>query len=191
MLSSTTLLCDGCGQTAEQDHITRRLKRLENMTRYRPIHVQALILGAVSPAAETDYLYSADGNFQGEGLALLTALGIDVVGRTVEAVLTEFQRRGFLFAHILECPIKPDHAAGARGLLEARFATTAARIRRSLKPRKLVLFGEALDSFSERLANELPGIEMVRPEQGQGFSPEKLARGSLASALNTTSAAPL
>lgn len=161
------------------------------MTRYRPIHVQALILGAASPAADTDYLYSADGKFRGEGLALLTSLGIDLAGKSVEVALTEFQRRGFLLAHILECPVTPNHAAGSQALLETRFAATAARIRRSLKPKKLVLFGEALDSFAERLAIELPGIAMVRPEQGRSFPLEKLAPGSLATALNNTPAAPL
>src|SRR5262245_33640350 len=122
MPSSAAIFCDGCGQMAGQDHITRRLKRLQNMTRYRPIHAQVLILGAVCPAAEAEYLYSADGDFHGEGLALLTALGVDPVGRPVEVVLTEFQRRGFLFAHILECPITQDQAVGTRALLEARYA---------------------------------------------------------------------
>jgi hypothetical protein len=161
------------------------------MTRYRPIHVQVLILGAASPAADADHLYSADREFYGEGLALLTALGIYQAGRSVEAVLTEFQRRGFLLAHILECPVDPDHAVAGRALLETRFAATAARIRRSLKPKKLVLLGEALDSFATRLANELPGIEIVQPEQGRSFPLEKLASGSLATALNPTSVAPL
>jgi len=191
MPSPKTVLCDGCGQSAEPDHITRRLKRLENTTRYRPIHVQALILGAASPVADTDYLYSSSDKFSGEGLAVLTALGIYRVDRSVELVLTEFQRQGFLLAHILECPVTPNPAAGIQALLETQFAATAARIRRSLKPKKLVLFGQALDSFAERLANELPGVEMVQPEQGRSFALEKLAPGSLASALKPTAAAPL
>jgi hypothetical protein len=176
-MPSGPLICDGCGQTAGQEHIARRLRRLENMTRYRPIHVQALFLGAVSPAADEDHLYSAEGEFRGEGLALLRGLGIDPVGK-IESVLTEFQRRGFLFTHILECPIEPDSVMAP--LLEGRFAATAARIRRSLKPRKLVFFGAEVDPFVERLANALPGIEMVLSEQGKGFRLNELAVGALA-----------
>src|SRR5215467_12232588 len=96
------LLCDGCGQPADPRHIARRLKRLENMTRYRPLHVQVLFLGAAGPVPDADYLYSAEGDFRGEGLTLLRALGIEWAGKTIEAVLTDFQRRGYLLAHILD-----------------------------------------------------------------------------------------
>jgi len=51
-----SLVCDGCGQSADAEHIARRLKRLENMTRYRPIHIQALLMGAASPAEDGDHL---------------------------------------------------------------------------------------------------------------------------------------
>src|ERR1700746_32881 len=110
-MSSEQLICDGCGQFADQGHLARRLKRLQNMTRYRPIHVQALFLSAASPAADAEHLYSAENEFRGEGLALLRALGMDPAGKSIETVLTDFQRRGFLLAHILECP---DQSADAQ-----------------------------------------------------------------------------
>src|SRR5207249_5567661 len=64
---------------------------------------QALFLGAVSPANTSEYLYSAQDSFAGEGAALLRALGVDTAGRSVEATLTDFQRRGYLMAHVLDC----------------------------------------------------------------------------------------
>ena len=68
------------------------------MTRYRPIHVQALFLGAATPADDREYLYSAQGEFAGQGVTLLRSLAVESAGRTVEATLTDFQRRGYLLA---------------------------------------------------------------------------------------------
>jgi len=190
-MPSGTLICDGCGQPADQEHIARRLKRLEDMTRYRPIHVQALLLCASSPALDGDYLYSASGGFRGEGLALLRALGIDPTGKPVESVLAEFQRRGFLLAYVVDCSIQSDELNATRGLLETRFAVTAARIRRSLKPKKLALVGEVLDTFADRLAAGLPGVEIVQPEKSRSFRLNELAPGALAMTLTATAATPL
>jgi hypothetical protein len=190
-MPSGPLICDGCGQTADPEHIARRLARLENMTRYRPIHVQSLFLGIVSPAADADYLYSAEGEFRGEGLSLLRALGIDPADKSVEVVLSDFQRRGFLLAHALDCRIQLDDANATEGLVEVRFDVIAARIRRSLKPKRLALIGETLAAFAERLTAELPGIEIVRPERGKSFRLNELPMGSLGSAVSATVAASL
>ena len=124
------IVCDGCGQAADQEHITRRLRRLEKMTRFRPIHVQSLFLGAVSPAADCEHLYSAEEEFRGEGGALLRALEIDVPGRGPEATLVEFQRRGYLLTHVLECPGEYRDAATLCSVMERRIGATMARIRR-------------------------------------------------------------
>jgi hypothetical protein len=186
-----TLVCDGCGQPADQEHIARRLQRLENMTRYRPIHVQALFLGPSSPASEADYLYSAQSEFHGEGLALLRALGIAPAGKPVEAVLADFQRRGYLLTHVLECPSPSEGLHSIRGLPEPRLSAAAVRVRRSLKPKKLVLFGEQLHLYIESLAMALPGVEMVLPASGGSFRLDELAPGALLSALSGAVAAPL
>lgn len=191
MHGSHTILCDGCGQAADPAHIARRLKRLENMTRYRPIHVQALFLAAMSPAVDTDYLYSAEGEFCGEGLALLQALGIEPSGRTVEAVLADFQRRGFLLVHILECPGQFAEPTSIQDLLSKGLAPAAVRIRRSLKPKRLALIGEVLDPFAAGLTSGLPGVEIVRPEKGSSFRLNELGTGALASMLTTAATASL
>jgi hypothetical protein len=167
------------------------LKRLENMTRYRPIHVQALFLGAESPAAAPEYLYSAEVEFRGEGLALLRALGIDPAGKSVEAVLKDFQRRGYLLAHILECPGPADRLDPLLLLLQKRSSATRARIRRSLQPKRLVLLGRELAAFAETLTTEFPGVEIVRSEQGTSFLLDQISAGSLGSALGDTVVASL
>lgn len=190
-MPSGTLICDGCGQPADQEHLALRLKRLENMTRYRPIHVQALFLGAESPVAAPEYLYSAEVEFRGEGLALLLALGIDPAGKSVEAVLKDFQRRGYLLAHILECPGPADRLDALHLLLQKRSLATAARIRRSLKPKRLVLLGTELAALAGTLTNEIPGVEIVRSEQGTSFPLNQPSAGWLARALGDTVVASL
>src|SRR5208283_736012 len=98
------LSCDGCGQSASPEHIARRLQRLEWTTRYRPLHIGALLLGGISPQSDEDFLYAAQ--FKGEAVRLLEAVGISTSGKSSEAVLSEFQRGGFLLTHVLECPLE-------------------------------------------------------------------------------------
>src|ERR1700694_3498309 len=106
MTTSPSLPCDGCGQAASPDHFARRLQRLEWSTRYRPVHMQALLISGVSPAATEEFLYSPQGGYQGEAGRLLDALGIAHQGRLADPVLTEFQKRGLFLTHALECPIE-------------------------------------------------------------------------------------
>src|SRR5260370_20025793 len=108
MANSATLQCDGCGQIASPDHVTRRVQRLEWATRYRPVHIHTLLLGAFSPKEERDFLYLPEGEFQGEAAFLLDAVGISTAGKTREAVHVEFQRAGFFLTYLLECPLNDD-----------------------------------------------------------------------------------
>jgi hypothetical protein len=117
------------------------------MTRYRPIHVQALFLGPASAADAEEYLYSARNGFTGEGAALLQALNVETSGRTVESVLTEFQRRGYLLAHVLDCGEEFGNGAVRREALARRIPATLTRIRRSFKPKRVVLLGQELAEF--------------------------------------------
>jgi len=136
MANSSTLVCDGCGQIASAEHVARRLKRLEWATRYRPVHIHTLFLGAFSPHDEKDFLYAPGGEFQGEAALLLAALGISAAGKAAEAVHAEFQRAGFFLTHILECPLEDDE--GLQAALKNRLAAVATRIRRSLKPKRVM-----------------------------------------------------
>lgn len=164
------LRCDGCGQNASPEHIARRLRRLEWATRYRPVHIQALLLGAVAPSEDREFLYSPGGEFRGEAGQLLGAIGIESDGKTAAAVHEEFQGAGVFLAHILECPVddglsptlgsepapeQPRKAAvtGTTELLREHLPAVASRIRRSLKPKRVMLVTELLQSVVEDIVS--------------------------------------
>jgi len=180
------ILCDGCGQPADAAHLARRLKRLENMTRYRPIHVQALFLGAASPADDQEYLYSAQGEFAGQGVALLRSLAVESAGRTVEATLTDFQRRGYLLAHVLDCNAAFGNGAVGRAGLARRLPATMTRIRRSFRPKRVVLLGQELAEFVLQFMAANLGATLVLRD-GEPFEWDEISEGELAKEL----AAPL
>jgi hypothetical protein len=153
MINTMAMPCDGCGQTASAEHIARRLRRLEWTTRYRPVHINTLLLGAFSPQEERDSLYAPGEEFHGEAALLLDALGISTAGKTADAVHAEFQRAGFFLTHVLECPVGRDSGQGteAAALLAQRLQPVATRIRRSLKPKRVVLISQALGPILEKI----------------------------------------
>src|SRR6266581_4081221 len=146
MTNSIALPCDGCGQAATAEHIARRLQRLEWTTRYRPVHIHTLLLGAYSPLRDEEFLYASDGEFGGEAAQILDAVGISTAGKTREAVHAEFQRAGFFLTHVLECPLERDHenSSEATALLKNRLNAVAIRMRRSLKPKRVMAITEEL-----------------------------------------------
>ena len=146
MTNSIALPCDGCGQAATAEHIARRLQRLEWTTRYRPVHVHTLLLGAFSPLRDEEFLYHSDGEFRGEAAQILEAVGISPAGKTRDAVHAEFQRAGFFLTHVLECPLEDEGnlQGGIQAALRKRLAAVATRIRRSLKPKRVMAITEEL-----------------------------------------------
>jgi hypothetical protein len=155
MTSSSELVCDGCGQTASAEHIARRLRRLEWTTRYRPVHINTLLLGAFSPLRDEDFLYAGGGEdggeFCGEAAQILAAVAISTAGKTRDAVHAEFQRAGFFLTHVLECPLEGagNQQSDAPAALKARLRAVATRIRRSLKPRRVMAVAEELAPVME------------------------------------------
>jgi hypothetical protein len=146
-MAKAELQCDGCGQRASPEHIARRLQRLEWTTRYRPVHIGTLLLGAVAPQNDSGFLYSPAGAWEGEARILLAAAGLTVDGKTAEATLAEFQRGGFFLTHVLECPVENREATDLRQLIAARLPSMLTRIRRSLKPKRLALISPELAQF--------------------------------------------
>jgi hypothetical protein len=166
-MSETGLLrCDGCGQMAGAEHIARRLARLERTTRFRPVHVQVLMLGGVAPGPDEEFLYAESGVFAGEAAAVLEKFGIEWVGKEREAVLSEVQKRGVLLVHVAECAAEN----GARGeeLIGKQIGGAMARVRRSLKSKKLTMISNDLDGFLEQIQGA--GCEVVREELRRGSS---------------------
>lgn len=156
------LRCDGCGQLAGPGHLARRLARLELTTRYRPLHIQALLLGAVVPEVSGSFLYAADEPFEGEAAMLLEALQISTEGKSREVVLTEFQKRGLLLSHVLECPVGASGATVTE-LVEKQLPATLVRIRRSLRPKKIVVISNQLQGFVNQIERDA-GCPILRIE---------------------------
>jgi len=189
MITTAALVCDGCGQAAAGEHLARRLRRLEWTTRYRPVHIHTLLLGAFSPREESDFLYAPGGEFRGEAALLLEAAGIVTAGKTRDAVLAEFQRAGFFLTHVLECPLegKGNLPPDALAALKERLAAVATRIRRSLKPKRVMVITEELsplmdDIFALNLGCPvlLDGGKPFRLESGAGETGVERLREALA-----------
>jgi hypothetical protein len=155
------LPCDGCGQPADSAHISRRLERLAWTTRFRPLHIQTLLLSGIAPKENAEFLYFPESlrtdrdagaaSFQGEAAAILQALQLSTEGKSPEAVQTEFQKLGRLLTYVLECPLEDGVTESeAHALLEKQLPLTITRIRRSLKPKRLLLLSTWLEPFAER-----------------------------------------
>ncbi len=155
----SAVLCDGCGQPATSEHIARRLRRLELSTRFRPIHISILFLAEAPPPRMEDYFYycgeeSARQSSQRAGLpkvlfeSLLEGVGISrEAGKSDDACLAEFQRRGFFLANSVECPVEEivpglregTAHADAFELVRRYGPTIVKRIQFSYKPKHIVL----------------------------------------------------
>jgi hypothetical protein len=143
-MTSAELRCDGCGQGASPAHVARRLQRLEWTSRYRPVHIGTLLLGAVAPRDDSDFLYAAEGKFAGEAKLVLEATGVSAGEKSAEVVFSEFQRGGFLLAHVLECPLEESNPGSLQELILSCLPATLARVRRSLKPKRVALISREL-----------------------------------------------
>ena len=170
MADTSEILCDGCGQPASPEHIARRLQRLEWATRYRPIHLYTLLLGAISPLAPVEFLYSPEKTHLGEAANLIAAAGISTSGKSADAIQSEFQRRGIYLTHVLECPL--DAPSSGPDILTNAFITRLpslfTRIRRSLKPKRLAFVSRSLTPLIERFASAQLSCELVL-DDGRAF----------------------
>jgi hypothetical protein len=157
------LLCDGCGQWALPEHTTRRLQRLEWMTRFRPVHIGTVLLGAASPERDSDFLYAETAEITGEAAAVLAASGISPAGKSKEALLAEFQRGGFLLGYVLECPLEAEAREGVArdALLKSRLPLFLARLRRSFRPKRVASISSKLDPLFAGLTEAELGCALL------------------------------
>jgi hypothetical protein len=191
MASESLLRCDGCGQAASPEHVARRLRRLEWTTRYRPIHIATLLLGAVAPDADWEFLYAPEMKFEGESRSVLESAGVAIGEKASEERLTEFQRGGLLLAHVLECPVGGDEPAVVTKLLEQRIPFVAARIRRSLKPKRVALISRLLGPLIPHFQSASLGCPLLLDgEKAFALDGEEsiVAAGRLREALASTGA---
>ncbi|HVA18063.1 MAG TPA: hypothetical protein VMV59_10180 [Candidatus Dormibacteraeota bacterium] len=143
--------CDGCGTVATPEHLRRRVERLELATRFRPIHIDTLILYPAPPERREDYFYRpAPSRDERSPLAraffdsLFTAAGGDLSGgKNEETLLAEFQRAGNFLVECCECPSSENGAPSAN--LAARTAPAIMRrVQFSYKPKRILLLSAAL-----------------------------------------------
>src|ERR1700722_4302285 len=184
MADTSEILCDGCGQPASPEHIARRLQRLEWATRYRPIHLHPLLLGAISPPAPAEFLYSPEEVHSGEAANLINAACVSIAGKSADAIQSEFQRRGIYLTHVLECPLDvpssgPDSLTKA---LISRLPTLFTRIRRSLKPKRLAFVSRSLTPLIERFASAQLNCELVL-DDGRAFGLDQSSSGEVTAAI--------
>ncbi len=152
MQDTLFLPCDGCGQLADSAHISRRLQRLAWATRFRPVHIQALLLGGIAPKLDADFLYAPGSAFRGEARTILNAVQISAERKPSEAVLSEFQKLGLMLTHILECPLEDGLSPSqACEFLEKQLPAATARVRRSLKPKRVLLISPGLQQLADKL----------------------------------------
>lgn len=104
---------------------------------------------------------------------MLEACGISAVGKTPETILSEFQRGGFFLAHAVECAREGNSGTRETALacLESRIGAVAARVRRSLKPKRVVLISELLTPLVPKLSSSELGCEVIL-RRGEPFAME-------------------
>jgi hypothetical protein len=165
------ILCDGCGLAASSQHIARRLQRLEWATRYRPIHLHTLLLGATSPQTPEEFLYSPYADHSGEAANLIAAARVSGSGKSADAIQSEFQRRGIYLTHVFECPLDGLCSGGdfLNDALNTRLPLLFTRIRRSLKPKRLAFISGTLTPLIERFASAQLNCELAL-DDGQAFA---------------------
>jgi hypothetical protein len=111
------------------------------------LHIQTLLLGTVVPASAAEFVYADAEAYHGEAAGILRVAGIAGAGKPAETVHHELQRTGIFVAHVLECPLETGASGEAlAALVVKRLPGTLTRIRRSIKPKRVALFGIALES---------------------------------------------
>ena len=142
-------LCDGCGAEVDEAHIRRRIERLELATRFRPIHIQVVLLDAAPLAAPEDYFYRAPGSAQ---RSVASQVFFDEITTSIgrkpgeamseESALAEFQRRGFFLAYAVECPVESPE--GLAATVKRLASTVLLRLNSSYKPKFVAPISNAL-----------------------------------------------
>jgi len=151
-----------------------------------------LLVGAVTPANDAEYIYADAEEFGGEASSILRVAGVDGAGKSPEVLHHELQRTGVFVVHVLECPLEPvlEAGDGLAQLLAKRVPATLTRIRRSLKPKRVALVGAALDSALTSFTAEALGCDVIL-DRGGAFKWDGTAESieTLRAALSLSAAA--
>jgi hypothetical protein len=156
-------VCDGCGAPADEAHIRQRIERLEMATRFRPIHIQTLLLADAPASRIEDYFYrplsegeSRSADAKDFVVEMIKSAGIAPdVSAGEEAALAEFQRRGFYLAHAVECPVATPRELNER--ITRSLPTLLKRIEFSYRPKHVVPMGAAVKAIAPVLQKSVIG----------------------------------
>jgi len=164
-------ICDGCGAPADEAHIRARIERLELATRFRPIHIQVLLLEDSPAVRPEDYFYqpARDGERRRSPDAdaffreMLLAAGMSSeMATNEEAALAEFQRRGFYLADAVECPIASPE--GLRSRVIQALPTIVKRVEFSYRPKHVVPIGAEITGLIDSLRKSSIAQRIVVPQ---------------------------
>ena len=155
-------VCDGCGSAVDEAHIRRRIERLELATRFRPIHIQFLLLETAPPVRVEDYFYRVTSDSSKRSLA--SRMFFDELAKCAghlaggelneEIVLAEFQRSGFFLAYGVECPL--EEVSESELALNRLGPMVVRRIQSSYKPKFVAPLGQPMAELIPLL--ELSGL---------------------------------
>jgi hypothetical protein len=172
-------ICDGCGRQVDAAHIKERIERLEMATRFRPIHIQTLVVDACPPAAIADFFFNAGANAgprSATGRAHFDELAKcapDAKAKSAsdEIVLSEWQRRGLFLAYAVDCPF--ESATELAAAVEKAARTLLLRLATSYKPKRVALISAPAAPLVESLKQngwaEKLILDSNLPFQGMGF----------------------
>ena len=149
-------ICDGCGAQADEAHIRQRIERLELATRFRPIHIQVLLLDAAPPAKLEDYFYRAGNSAE---RSITSRMYFDELAKcsgqahgthtSEDSTLAEFQKRGFFLAHAVECPV--ESSSELAQTIRRLAPTVALRVNSSYKPKFVAPISRMLQDIIPQL----------------------------------------
>jgi hypothetical protein len=107
-------------------------------------------------------------------------------------VLSEFQRGGFFLTHLLECPLESGQAGPlvCESLLARRISPVMTRVRRSLKPKRVILISESLGQLVARLSSAELGCPVIL-DGDQPFDLDSSGFSEAAKHLRAALAAPI
>jgi hypothetical protein len=170
-------VCDGCGCEADAQHIRARIERLELATRFRPVHIQVLLIDAAPPERLEDYFYKEAPGGSGRSSdhsryceELMQCAGTTPAGGQGESLPAEFQRRGFFLVHALECPVGNERLEEG---VSRMAATMAKRVQYSYRPKHIALLSGSTQALVGALQESGWGDRLIlddgRPFVGPNF----------------------
>jgi hypothetical protein len=164
-------VCDGCGAAVDDAHIRQRIERLELATRFRPIHIQFLLIDAAPPRRLEDFFYrvSDSGGARSVGSRMYFSELAKLVGAEPgsempdETTLAEFQRRGFFLAYAFDCPVTghKDEFDWLSAELRRLARTVVLRVQTSYKPKYVALVSQPTQELIHPLQEAKWGDRLV------------------------------